>query len=469
MSSSDLLNTFICKIYDIGAIQFGSFTLKSGTVSPVYVDFRLLVSYPPLMKEACELLGDMIDRELQGEFDIMCGVPLAALPISSVISTSKLIPMIMCRPEVKSHGTGKKIEGSYKKGDRCIMIEDIVSSGGSVMGVANDLREAGLIVSHTIVLLDRQQGAIKNLSKQDMTIHALLNIDLILDCIEKCKKAPLEQIESVRLFFKQSSFIPLTKKIVKKTLQHRKEELKHPVAKRLAGIISDKKTNLVLSADVSTCVEVLQLCGELGDYICMLKLHTDSLKDLHSSPTFIQELQACAVKSNFLLLEDRKLADIGNTVTHQYELLNWADLVTVHTVAGPGSVMAIRNVLISTGSLEKRGCLLVTEMSSERNLISADYVKATVEIAKEYSDCVVGLICQDGRNKPSSLLCLTPGVRIDAHSDNLMQTYTNPDQAVRENAADLLVVGRGILQAPDRIAAAKQYSSIGYLAISASD
>ena len=472
MSCPELF-TFISKIYDVGAIQFGTFTLKSGTISPVYVDFRLLVSYPLLMQEACQLLGGLIDRELSGEFDTMCGVPLAALPLCSVLSTSKLIPMIIWRPEVKSHGTGKKIEGRYEKGDRCIVVEDIVSSGGSVMGVVSDLRDAGLVVSHTVVLLDRQQGAVHNLLSHNLTVHALLTIDVIIDCIEKCKKAPVDQIEKVKLFFQQSESLSLPAKKIepcksKKTLLNRVEELTHPLARRLADIVRDKKTNLVLSADVTTCVQVLQLCEELGQYICMVKLHTDSLIDLHSCATFIQDIQASAAKNNFLILEDRKLADIGNTVTLQYELLHWADLVTVHTVAGPGAVMAIKNVLKSAGSLEKRGCLLVAEMSSDKNLISPQYVKATVEMAQEFSDCVVGLICQEGNDKPSSFLCVTPGVRIDTDSDNSLQTYSNPDRVMREKGTDLLVVGRGILQADDRVEAAKLYSRIGYQALSCS-
>ena len=107
-------------------------------------------------------------------------------------------------------------------------------------------------------------------------------------------------------------------------------------------------------------------------------------------------------------------------------------------------------------------------MSSDKNLISPQYVKATVEMAQEFSDCVVGLICQEGNDKPSSFLCVTPGVRIDTDSDNSLQTYSNPDRVMREKGTDLLVVGRGILQADDRVEAAKLYSRIGYQALSCS-
>ena len=470
MASADLIS-FISKIYDIGAIKFGAFTLKSGISSPVYIDFRLLVSYPLLMRETCDLLSAVIDRELAGKFDRICGVPLAALPICSVISTSNMFSMIMCRQHVKSHGTSKKIEGHFEKGDRCVVVEDIVTSGGSVLETVSALREAGLAVSDTLVLLDRQQGAVHNLTKHGITVHSLLSIDLILDCIQESKKVSEEEIGRVRKSLQSATpSLPALNAHVKKSLLHRVGDLTHPVARRLADIVREKQTNLVLSADVSTCAEILQLSAELGDYICMLKLHSDSLTDIHSSPAFLQELQASAAKHRFLLLEDRKLADIGYTVSHQYERLGWADLVTVHTIAGPGCVKAIRNVLISTESLDKRGCLLVAEMSSEGNLISSEYTKATVDIAREYSDCVVGLICQNGCDKPDSLLCLTPGIRIgDVHGDSLAQTYIDPNIAVRERGTDLLIVGRGILQAPDRIEAAKLYNRVGYQALSGTD
>ena len=470
MASADLIS-FISKIYDIGAIKFGTFTLKSGISSPVYIDFRLLVSYPLLMRETCDLLSAVIDRELAGKFDRICGVPLAALPICSVISTSKMYSMIMCRQHVKSHGTSKRIEGVFDKGDRCVVVEDIVTSGGSVLETVSALRDSGLVVSDTVVLLDRQQGAVANLAKHGITVHSLLSIDLILDCIQESRKEFAAEIARVRQFLQSATpSLPAPSTRVKKSLLHRAGELTHPVARKLAAIVRDKQSNLVLSADVSACADILQLCDQLGAYICMLKLHTDSLTDMHTSPTFLQELQAASAKHNFLLLEDRKLADIGYTVSHQYERLGWADLVTVHTIAGSGSIRAIRNVLTSTGSLDTRGCLLVAEMSSEGNLISSEYTRATVEMASEYNDCVVGLICQNGCDKPDSLLCLTPGVRIgEVQGDNLSQTYIDPSKAVLERGTDLLIVGRGILQADDRIETAKLYSRVGYQALSRPD
>ena len=466
MADSDTsMISFVSKIFDIGVIKFGEFTLKSGVSSPVYIDFRLLVSYPHILNEACELLGGIIDRKLVGKFDKLCGVPFAALPIASVISSHKLIPMVMRRQQVKSHGTGKKIEGSYKESECILVVEDVVTSGGSVLETVRDLREVGLCVSHTLVLLDRQQGGVENLAGHGITVHSLLTLDLILDSVEKSHKLSAGEIARVRDSLRSSTptaQIP----IVKKGLMSRLDALKHPVSMRLAGLVKEKRSNLVLSADVSTCAEVLQLAEQLGPYICMLKLHTDALKDLHASPAFIQELQTLSVKHNYLLCEDRKLADIGSTAARQYELLGWADLVTVHSVAGPGVLGAIRRVLTSCGQLGDRGCLLITEMSCEGNLITKDYTHSTLQLAEEYSDCVAGLICQKGADKPASLLCLTPGVKLSGSGgDGLFQTYTDPSLAVRERGADLLIVGRGILEAPDRVQTAKLYAEAGYSAL----
>src|SRR3990167_1256619 len=105
------------------------------------------------------------------------------------------------------------------------------------------------------------------------------------------------------------------------------------MGKRFLQLVEEKKTNIALSADVTTCDKLLQLANDLGPHICMLKTHIDILSD-YAWPVTIA-LQKLAAQHRFFLFEDRKFADIGNTVTYQYEggiyqIAQWADIVNAH-------------------------------------------------------------------------------------------------------------------------------------------
>lgn len=134
-------------------IKKGQFTLKNGTVSDYYFDLKSLVSYPKLLKEVSRKIYDLIDKEC----DLLCGVPIGGLPICSYISAEYEIPMIMVRDEKKIYGTQKQIEGNYTKKNNCIIIEDVITTGGSIQKVIDILKDKVNILG-VIVILDRQQN-----------------------------------------------------------------------------------------------------------------------------------------------------------------------------------------------------------------------------------------------------------------------------------------------------------------------
>ena len=134
-----------------GCIKYGSFKLKSNEISKYYFDMKSLVSYPYLLKE----IGDEIYKKIGDDCDLLCGVPLGGLPVCSYISAQYEIPMIMVRDEVKQYGTNKQIEGNYKKENKCIIIEDVITTGGSVNKVIDILKDKvdiiGVIVTSSLL------------------------------------------------------------------------------------------------------------------------------------------------------------------------------------------------------------------------------------------------------------------------------------------------------------------------------
>ncbi|MBI3959254.1 MAG: orotidine-5'-phosphate decarboxylase [Chloroflexi bacterium] len=169
--------SLIANLHSLGAVQFGDFTLASGIQSPFYIDLRLLVSRPALLAQAAQAYAAILAGLA---YDRIAGVPYAGLPIGTAVSLATGAPLIYPRKEVKQHGTGKVIEGQWQAGERIVIIEDLITSAGSIIQSAERLREAGLIVEDAIVLIDREQGGMANLAGAGIRGHAVYPLSAVL-------------------------------------------------------------------------------------------------------------------------------------------------------------------------------------------------------------------------------------------------------------------------------------------------
>ncbi len=170
-------------LHSIGALKFGEFTFKSGIVSPMYLDLRLFISYPAVMKKVAKLYA----QQLEGiTYDRLAGVAYAALPIAGAISLEIEKPWLFLRKEGlnKTYGLEKSLEGEYKKGETVVMIEDLVTKATSLLQAITPIEDHGLVVKDAVVLLDYGKGGKQNLEDKGYTLHAFMTVRELVDIMK---------------------------------------------------------------------------------------------------------------------------------------------------------------------------------------------------------------------------------------------------------------------------------------------
>jgi len=174
-------------LWQLGAFEFGDFTVgRTAVGSPVYVNPRKIIGHPGtlaraalVIQEEIETLQAMRHPEIQ-PFDLVAGVPLGGLHIATGYSLAADVPMVYLHPGRDEDS----IEGVYTPGQTAIIMDDLVTGGGSIAETAEALREAGLIVRDAFVLVDRQQGARERLKRMGINMRAALTLEVILNALK---------------------------------------------------------------------------------------------------------------------------------------------------------------------------------------------------------------------------------------------------------------------------------------------
>lgn len=190
----------IIDLQAIGCVKFGQFKLKSGLMSPIYIDLRLLVTHPQVLKQAAQAMATEISQFsiLNSKFDRLAAIPYAGLPIGVAVALETNKPLIYPRKEAKDYGTAKLIEGEYHAGETVLMVDDLITKGTAKLEALKPLTDEGLIVKDILVLIDREQGGKEELSARGVALHAVFTLSQMMDELVSAGKLTPAQRDEVQ-------------------------------------------------------------------------------------------------------------------------------------------------------------------------------------------------------------------------------------------------------------------------------
>jgi uridine monophosphate synthetase len=188
------------------AIKFGDYILASGKKSPYYIDLRQTISSPITMDWIGNALTRIVINEIgKDRIDKILGVPTAGVPFATVVSQKLAIPLIYYRQARKEHGVRKKIEGILDRNDRVLIIDDLITTGESVIESAEVVRDQGGVVNELAVLLDREQGGKERLRSSRIEPHVLFKISDAMEWLHTVGLIEDKIFDTVERYIKEES------------------------------------------------------------------------------------------------------------------------------------------------------------------------------------------------------------------------------------------------------------------------
>lgn len=409
-------NELIAQLLLYKIIQFDkkrTYQLKNGSRSCMYIDFRKAISFPHIQEELCALYCNYITRHFADHYDYIVGVPDGAVPMAAQISAQLSIPLLMVRKQPKQHGLGNLIEGHYVNGKKVLVIEDVVTTGGSCVDIVKKLRSVGLIPVEIVCLLKRTRISLGRIFSGEL-----------------CK-----------------GIVPIHSLLDMRDIEFRTKL---------------QASRLCVAADVTTMAELEKIIVRTSPFVSIVKTHIDMIKDfeLYGPNNSITRLQNLKNQYGILLWEDRKFADIPSVTSKQitngvHQIAEWADIVSVHTISGP-------EVFCSHGARSYvGGCkiIAIAQMSTKSALTNQQYLENSIKMLDPLAESVLN-VSADSRSKSifknvigivtqtpikTNLLKFVPGIHAAAGGSSTLDTngqqYRRPSEV---KWADILVVGRGL-------------------------
>ena len=182
----------------VGALKFGTFKLTSGEISPYYIDLRIVPSFPDAFKRICDLYIALIKSDVGADgFDRIAGIPTAGISFASITAYHLKKPFLYVRTDERQHGRGRWVEGILMPGNRVLLMDDLITKGGSIVKAAEAVRAEGGTVTDAVVLLDREENGETNLAKNGIKLHYLLTTSELASKLHDMDAITKEQLNTI--------------------------------------------------------------------------------------------------------------------------------------------------------------------------------------------------------------------------------------------------------------------------------
>jgi len=172
----------IHELYKNNFILFGDYTLSSGLRSPYYIDLRMALSIPSILRKVAYLYRQEAFKCCS--YDAIAGIEVGSIPIAGILAYTMNTPMLYVRKSAKEYATKKYVEGLVREGWRVLVLEDVSTTGRSILHAVEKLRDVGCQVSDAIVFIDREQGAYEKLAEVDVKLHSIYTVSKIFKVLK---------------------------------------------------------------------------------------------------------------------------------------------------------------------------------------------------------------------------------------------------------------------------------------------
>ena len=424
-------NVFLSKLINLDIIKTGTFTLKNGTTSNIYMDFRKLVSYPTLFTYLDKLINllypNLLYQNTSGKTRLM-PIPMGGLPLGNYLSFTHGIPQIMVRDKPKDHGTKNLIEGLISSGDdfndNFIIIEDVITSGTSIQETLANIDQfyGADFLHYSAILCICNRGNLTNIN--GIPIYSIFTLEEITNFTQALTNS-LGTVEMIGTrFFKYGSYF----------------------ADKLYMLALQRKSNIILSCDFLTPEQILTIIRKIGNHVIAVKLHLDTISECNLLE-FCTRLNILQKDMGFLVIEDSKYADIESIMVEKVKSLSNHKVASALTIHGIAGLSVLRQGVMALPGI------IVAEMSCSNNLINDQYTSDIIEYIRRNGSLELGGLVVQNKVPKMLDLCematMSPGISITMSVDGANQKYSIPE--LRDNKLGLFwIVGRGITKYLDK-------------------